>query len=225
MPAHIGVVAHLLLSHLSSAASAQSQCGLSNWDWYIQTTTYMWTHTAHTPVKEPTARLTDTWWDTAWKLLTPHVVSFFEDPSSCVNSCWTCHFSDLYSVGDWEAELDPEHKFRALWSGCQQVNTQLKVCSCYTKRHTQRRSNSTCGSGDNYRRVNKGSVWTGSCHVGLEPCWIHNSHNLSTLVAGSTWIPSSRRPAAALPDRREPDDFTPTPSYATVTGICGITSL
>lgn len=77
----------------------------------------------------------------------------------------------------------------------------VTYCS-YKEIYTQRRSDSTCGLRDNYRRVEwrfslKG-VWKGSCHVGLEPRWSDNSRDLSTRAEGSGWIPPS---SAAWPQK------------------------
>lgn len=176
MSIHVCMCMHCAGSPLVAHPSVFSTVStLSVWDWSIQTTTYSdWSghrwidcplssHTHKWPTHHETQPADDL---KEWKLLTPQVVSFLKNPSSRVNLLSACQVSDLHleknPVGDWEAE----HKFKALFEVAMAITRSTHIKSyivvthcCYKEIYTQRRSDSTCGLGDNYRRVTKGWVW------------------------------------------------------------------
>lgn len=125
------LVAHLLLTYLSLALSAQSYCPTEN-DPFRQApiVTDLDTGEPNCPLssrtqvmEEPLRRLTRHETHSrlmAWKSEScwPHMLSHFLKIHHPVSTWrWACHVSDLRfaksSIGDWEAESDSEHKFKA----------------------------------------------------------------------------------------------------------------
>lgn len=167
----IGLVSHLMLTHLSSAPSAQSECGLSDWDWSIQTTTYS-ERAARGSSNHPLrvtlhiqSRVMICKTEGCW----PHMLSLF---FRIYHPAWTCGELSvpLISVAKpsrrltRQVGLGTQIQSPFKWPWLSQDKRKVKgmqLCACcsYKDTHAQRRNGSSCGLGDNYRRVNKNCVW------------------------------------------------------------------